>query len=103
VHLFGRPLIALVDDLHRLLARGEREAEQAQVVLELRERGRARASAYSRMSVESISTSPSSHTSVGALTTGLISRNCAKVRKTDSDRCSKGSPRSCSEIATRRT
>jgi len=53
--------------------------------------------------VESISTSPSSHTSVGALTTGLIAWNSGKVRKTETDRCSNGRPSSCNDTATRRT
>src|SRR5216684_5866811 len=66
-------------------------------------RGAARFSAYSRMSVESISTVPSSHTSEGALTTGLIRRNCSKVLKTEIDRCSNGRPSNWSDTATRRT
>src|SRR6266853_2773420 len=66
-------------------------------------RGAARFSAYSRMSVESISTVPSSHTSDGAFTTGLIWRNCSKVLKTEIDRCSNGKPSNWSDTATRRT
>ncbi len=55
------------------------------------------------MSVESISTVPSSQTSVGAFTTGLMPRNCSKVLNTETDRCSKGTPSSRSEMAARRT
>src|SRR5258706_7791386 len=66
-------------------------------------RGAARFSVYSRMRVESISTVPSSHTSEGALTTGLIRRNCSKVLKTEIDRCSNGRPSNWSDTATRRT
>ena len=55
------------------------------------------------MSVESMSTVPSSHTSVGAFTTGLMPRNWSKLRKTERDRCSKGRPISFREMATRRT
>ena len=55
------------------------------------------------MSVESMSAAPSSHTSVGAFTTGLMPRKRSKWRKTETDWCSKGMPMSFIEIATRRT
>src|SRR5882757_2379955 len=65
--------------------------------------GAAMLSAYSRMSVESIKTVPSSHIDDGALTTGLRSWNCSNVRNTDRERCSNGNPRNCNDTATRRT
>jgi len=55
------------------------------------------------MSVDSTSTVPSSATSVGAFTTGLMARNASNVRKTESDSCSNGISSSCNAIATRRT
>src|SRR5690348_12797269 len=55
------------------------------------------------ISEESTSTQLSSQTSVGALTSGLISRNVSKSRNTESERCSKGMPSIRSEIAARRT
>src|ERR1700748_1373484 len=55
------------------------------------------------ISAESISTVPSSHTSVGALTTGLMRLNWSKVLNTDSGSCSNGISSSRSAIATRRT
>src|SRR5450755_121763 len=61
------------------------------------------ASAYCRISVESIRTSPSSQTKVGALTTGLMAANASKARKTEIGRCSNGRPSSLSEMATRHT
>ena len=55
------------------------------------------------ISAESISTVPSSHTSVGALTTGLMRLNWSKVLNTDSGSCSNGMPSRRSAIAVRRT
>ena len=52
---------------------------------------------------ESISTVPSSQTSVGALTTGLMRANASKVLNTEIDACSNGTSSSRSVIATRRT
>ncbi|MNY20873.1 hypothetical protein D3C86_1543860 [compost metagenome] len=55
------------------------------------------------ISEESISTMPSSQTSEGALTTGLIARNCSKVLNTDTDSCRNGMSSNASEMAARRT
>ena len=55
------------------------------------------------ISPDSISTVPSSHTSVGALTTGLMRLNCSYVLNTDSGSCSNGRSSSRSAIAVRRT
>jgi hypothetical protein len=55
------------------------------------------------MSVESMSTVPSSQMRLGAFTTGLIARNSSKWRKTETERCSNGTSISFMETAQRRT
>ncbi|MNT96116.1 hypothetical protein D3C72_2381280 [compost metagenome] len=55
------------------------------------------------ISVESISTTPLSQTSEGALTTGLMAWKRSNSRKTDTDSCVNGNPSRRSEIAVRRT
>ena len=46
---------------------------------------------------------PSSHTNVGAFTTGFTLRNSSKWRNTDTERCSNAMPIIFMEIAQRRT
>lgn len=105
-----RPKIVLVDDLHCLLACSECDADNPlsmavylAVGRHKTKRGDARRSAYSRIRLESISTTPSSVTSDGAFTIGLIAAKSSKVLKTDRGSCENGRFSIVIEIATRRT